>query len=528
MLNREALKTVVSRILVLTGVFLLLLPAGWGYAQESSDFNGHIKLSYSTFEQEGKKSTAEEVYNLFSGFALGSLGFNASFMNGSSLNFTSSDLNLGNRSLGLDFRRTNWLNFEVSHRESRFLFGEDQTDSRRKTSSAGIRVNPLKHLKLFANYKHQQKEGDRIGILEATPGVLGGKYDQFLQSGQLGFQLNAQRTFLGYSFRILDFDSRLNEAFDRRSYRHKTFFSSSLVKDFLVSLQYLRDDAKLTDSDLELDTDLYTLALLYRAIQGLSLSGKFFYQNTENQASGLASKTFKTSYNVGYDLNRRAALEAGYEYERRKDQNGKNHLNSFLIGARGKPLDNLKAKVSYLKKKRQDKDFSSLVGPYDSDNFLYQVQYQPIGQLKLDLKYQDRQRDNEEILTFTDSKGLSSYAVFIYRDLLTVDVVFSMLDIEDQDSFGRFFNKTRNFLVTGTLEPIEKLTLKGGLTYLRVKGDLDLQKLDLLASVAYNFWKDLTAEVEYKQYNYDDYLIAPDYFTLNVFTVSVTQKIGNM
>jgi predicted porin len=117
----------------------------------------------------------------------------------------------------------------------------------------------------------------------------------------------------------------------------------------------------------------------------------------------------KNSYNVVYDLNRRVGFEAGYEYERRQDEDGQNNLNSFLIGARTLPLDNLKFKASYLKKERKDKELSTLVGPYDSDNFLFNLNYRPIQKFTLDLKYQDRQRDNEEILSSTDSKGFTSF-----------------------------------------------------------------------------------------------------------------------
>jgi len=202
-------------------------------------------------------------------------------------------------------------------------------------------------------------------------------------------------------------------------------------------------------------------------------------------------------------------------------------LNSFTIGARSLPSDNLKLKANYTRKERKDKDLTTLVGPFDSDNFLVNINYKPIKQLVVDLKYQDRQKDNEEILTSTDSKGFTSYASFTYNDKLSADATFTLQDVEYQDTFGRFLGKTRNFLINGTLKPLDRLIFSGGFAYFRSKGDIDLEKVDLRLAVEYFIWKELSAEFRYNQYNYDDYLIAPDYYTLNVFTLTISQKFGN-
>jgi len=497
-------------------------------AQDSSSVNGEIKLSYSLFDQEGKRSTSEDVFNLYSGLALGSLSFNSYFANGTWLNFSSSNLNRANRDLSLSLRRTNWLDFRLFHQESRFFFGQNQENSKRKNSGGSFWVSPLKWLKFFGDYDYQKKEGERIGLLPNQPGLLGNSYDQSLQNGKLGLQLNGKRNFFSYSFRILDFDSRLSEAFDRRSNRHQLVYNTSLPKNLFLSFQYLREDAKVTESDLQMDTDLYTLALLYKILKGLSLSGKFYYQSTDNQATALTSKTLKNGYNLIYDVNRRIGFEAGYEYERRKDEDGQNNLNSFLIGARSLPLDNLKLRASYLRKERKDKDLSTLVGPYESDNFLFNVNYKPIKQLVVDLKYQDRQRDNEEILTSTDSKGFVSFASFTYSDRFSADATFSMQDVEYQDTFGRFFNKTRNLLVNGSLTPWKKLTLQSGVNFLDVSGDLDIRREDFNFRVEYILPKDYSVEFKYDVFNFDDNLIPLDFYTLNIYTIGIGKKIGSL
>src|SRR4030065_1587439 len=108
---------------ILTFLAALLLNLS-SQAQQTSTFDGEIKLSYSLFDQEGKRSTAEDAFNLYSGWALGNLRFNSYFADGTSLDFVSSDLNRGNRALSLGLRRHAWLSFKLNHQESRFFFGE--------------------------------------------------------------------------------------------------------------------------------------------------------------------------------------------------------------------------------------------------------------------------------------------------------------------------------------------------------------------------------------------------------------------
>jgi hypothetical protein len=55
-----------------------------------------------------------------------------------------------------------------------------------------------------------------------------------------------------------------------------------------------------------------------------------------------------------------------------------------------------------------------------------------------------------------------------------------------------------------------------------------LSKEDVMAGAEYVLWKDFSAEFRYNQYNYDDYLLAPDYYTLNVFTISLSQKLSKL
>ena len=149
---------------ILTFLAALLLNLA-SQAQQTSTFDGEIELSYSLFDQEGKRSTAEDAFNLYSGWALGNLRFNSYFADGTSLDFASSDLNRGNRALSLGLRRSTWLSLKLNHQESRFFFGDNLENSKRKSSGGSLGVSPASWLKLFADYNYQKKDGDRIALI---------------------------------------------------------------------------------------------------------------------------------------------------------------------------------------------------------------------------------------------------------------------------------------------------------------------------------------------------------------------------
>jgi len=81
--------------------------------------------------------------------------------------------------------------------------------------------------------------------------------------------------------------------------------------------------------------------------------------------------------------------------------------------------------------------------------------------------------------------------------------------------------------VTGRVdfERIKGIRLAGGVTYLNVRRDLDLEKSLVFAEGVYTLRDNYHLEVKYNVYNYDDYVLIDRYYTANVLRINVAYDL---
>jgi hypothetical protein len=77
------------------------------------------------------------------------------------------------------------------------------------------------------------------------------------------------------------------------------------------------------------------------------------------------------------------------------------------------------------------------------------------------------------------------------------------------------------------LERIQNLRLGGGVTYLDVGQDVDIEKSIVFLEAMYTVADDYHFEVKYNVYNYDDYVLLDRYYTANAvwFTIAYDFRV---
>ena len=75
------------------------------------------------------------------------------------------------------------------------------------------------------------------------------------------------------------------------------------------------------------------------------------------------------------------------------------------------------------------------------------------------------------------------------------------------------------------LTGVANLRLGGGLTYLDLGKDLDVEKSILTFDGQYDLSRDYFVSVRYNVYNYDDFVLLDRYFTSNVVWLNVGYKL---
>ncbi|MFQ6032617.1 MAG: hypothetical protein ACE5K2_06825 [Candidatus Zixiibacteriota bacterium] len=519
---------------------ILFLPL-FASAQDGLKLSGQAKLGYLFIDDDGKMSTTPEIFQIYSGFTLENLNLKGIFKKNASFELDFSNINQDNRSLSFSLRRPGLFSLTSQCNQSRFIFDkEGKIKSERTFATISGYFQPTKFLKLKSDFSHHLKEGDRRTYFDGL-GIGGGEYDQFFWSVGFGGQLKFGKRFLDFQYRLRSLDDRKNDLQDREGSQIRTTLNLPLHQKIFLSLQYLHDENKLSEfgsigkkSELELKSDLYNLSILYQPIRRIVLSTKFLFQRTENQSTQITSNILRGGGEISYEFYRGYRLNWGYEYEKREDQaesdeeEAETIINTYLVGAYAKFIPELSLKARYVFQDRKDEDKVTTTGPYEDEKILVELKSKPTKEVNLKLRYEDKRRDNPDILTSICDKGFVSYLSITLKKWFGLYFNYSLLDVEYKNTVGKFKTDNKTFSSQITLKPFDKLNLKGGWNHLDIRGDLDIRKEGVWFGFDYGLMDGYSLEGKYNAYDYDDYLYLPENYVANVYTISLVKKFGGI
>ena len=149
------------------------------------------------------------------------------------------------------------------------------------------------------------------------------------------------------------------------------------------------------------------------------------------------------------------------------------------------------------------------------------MRYQPTDELYIGGKVKFRQRKFTVINAEAEGQLFSVYGGYDYSGWgsFVTDVSYSVDDYDDL--VGSF--KASSQIVTARLQidRVRDLVLVGGVTYLNIGEDLNIEKSILFFEGVYTVKRDYHIEVKYNIYNYDDYIIRSKDYTANVVWVNL-------
>jgi len=504
-------------------------------AGKAITISGQSKLGYIFIDDDGKLSTTEEMFNLYSGLTLEELILRGSIRESFPFELKLFNINQDNRSLFFSLGKPQLFSLKSRLNQSRFVFDrEGKVRFERTFASLSGYLQPVKFLKLKSDFFHHVKKGDRRTFYSDELGALGGEYDQFFWSAGFGGQLKWGKRFLDFEYRLRSLDDEKNDSQDREGSRIRTSLNAPLPQNLLLSLQYLHDENQLKESELGLKSDMYSGSLLYHPLKQMEFSTKVLFQSTENQSTQTTSDILKGSGEVFWRFHKGYRLNLGYEYEKRKDENegendeGETVINSYLLGASARFIPELSVRVRYVFQDREDGDRVTLTGPYEDERILVELKTTPVRELNLRLRYRDKRRDNPDISSSVHDKGFIFSLTLTVKEWLGFDFSGSLLKAEYDNTAGEFKTENQTFCPQINLKPFEKLKLTGGWNHIDVGGDLDIQKEGVWLGFDYALMEDYSLQGRYNVYDYDDYLYLQENYVANVYTLSLVKKFGGL
>ena len=143
-------------------ICLLLFLGVSVWAQDGHRLSGQAKLGYVFIDDDGKMSTTQEIFDLYSGFTLQNLSLRGFVRKNYSFELDLSDVNRDNRSLFFSLRKPGLFALNSRMVKSRFVFDDEgKVKSFRTQNGLSGYYQPAKFLKLRGDYFEYVRKGDR-------------------------------------------------------------------------------------------------------------------------------------------------------------------------------------------------------------------------------------------------------------------------------------------------------------------------------------------------------------------------------
>ena len=121
----------------------------------------------------------------------------------------------------------------------------------------------------------------------------------------------------------------------------------------------------------------------------------------------------------------------------------------------------------------------------------------------------------------SEGEAASGFARYTYTDWGAVSGEYGYTKDTYEGLVVGFDARSDIFTGRVSFDRITDLQLGGGVTYLDIGGDLDIEKWLVFAEGTYRLLGNYSIEVKYNVYNYDDYILLDRYYTANVVRFNV-------
>jgi hypothetical protein len=514
------------RTKTITTLFLLVVTLAASPAS-ARRLDGTVKLGGIIRNQDGDRSAVQETYNVYGGFALAEIGLSGMLDPRHYVALHLRDVNLDSRQGDLVYRMPGAFKLTAGYGQHRQIFSPDGgIHSERKDWKVGAELTPVRWMALSGRFNSQSRDGDRLSYPPGTLGVLGTRYDNSLKSGEVTAEVHKDRRGAAVSYRASGYTDERNQGTNRtgqvvsaRLYAPDPFYGKWT---HLLRAGY--GVRKLSNRDLDYTLANFQYTGVLQPIDALQLKYNFDANRIDDKSTLLKTDRFQNSLDATY-FHKYGQVSGGYAYETNDDERTLTRYDSWRAGTAFRYGRWLDAKVDYSSRVKKDQEELTLLKDVEASQIRAKLQVRPRDEVALGVGYSRREREFPDIHVDLEGDVLNAFGRYAYRGwgALSGDYAYSTDDSRD---LAAGFH-TRSHIMTGRVdfERIRGLRLAGGVTYVNVRRDLDIEKSMVFAEGVYTLRDNYHLEVKYNVYNYDDYVLIDRYYTANVLRIHVAYDL---
>jgi hypothetical protein len=514
--------SIVSIAMLLLALLGLAAPPAAAQAR----FDGTVALGGVVVDEIGDRSTMVETYNVFDGFSVSQIRLTGSLNPRNTFTLNLREINLDSRKGELVYRMPGRLRVNATFDQWRQIYDSDAAvTSDRKDWRAGVDWTALRGHTLRATYGNTSKTGDRIAFPAGTTSALGSGYDYTLQSGMIEGDVKRGSVGVALAYNFADYTDNLASAQDRfgqviaaRLYGAAYFWPDKLTH--MLRGSYGKQE--LSESGLSFKSSSFQYTGVVRPNGHFQFKYNFHASRIDDDATHLQTDDVRNSAVLTY-YHKYGDVYGGYSYETTDDDRNLTQYNAFLVGASVSYARRLRGQIEYGNRDKEDEGKTTLLQDIESTKFLANLRYEITDGFYVGGKATLRTRTLTVLDVDAEGKLYNAYGGYEYTGWgsIITDYSYSADDYDDLD--GGF--STKSHIVTGRLQldRIRHLTVVGGVTYLDIGENLNIEKSILFLEGKYTVMRDFFVEAKYNIYNYDDYVAIASgrYYTANVVWFNV-------
>lgn len=503
---------------------LVLMVTG---AVRAGDGGGDIKLGYTFNEDEGNRSVNQATFDYYEGAGLSFENFKYRFNNGIYINADLKRITLNNRDLQFGVTRPGLFGVRINNNQYRRIYSFDGDNyTRRHQTGGSLWIRPHRYVKLFGGASFYGKSGQTVewyDFLDAgMPQTV--DYKQSLIRG--GAQINHQGGMIRAEFAATDF-TYTDVSGDQSRTKMRFIGISPLLMDRLVLQSgFQRFVTKYDESNFEISANTFWGGATVQLPHNFGISYNFIFDRASSDSDLVATDNIVHSFYATYTRPRLASVTVGYQNGIKDDFYDAVKSDAFYFSGWYKPMPKLKFKVHHGMRTEKLDEGARLVGDEDRIRFKISGKYSCPDCGSMEIKYQIRNRNNDELGSEVDFSRFSAEGVLTKLDYGDIAAGYSY-------SLGEYENPEQEYefsdhLVHGdiTFKEYRDFVFGFGAVYYRSKGDNDVESFTLNFKGSYNIQKGFAIEAKYNVHNFDDFLVKDRYYTANIVEINLIKSIS--
>jgi hypothetical protein len=522
-------KIIIKCALILTIILTVVFLPTVGFAQ--ANLNGEVTLSYLRLDDEGNRSSANELYDTFDGFNLQGLSAFGDINPHTRYFLKLEDINLDGRRAMLNLTDINLYKLKLDYRQSRLLYGTDTAKkNERKAYSGYLEVKPIEMMSGYVDYQGYKNEGDRAIADTTFSSLFGDKYDRTSSTVKGGLKGRYKNHQLDIAYGQRKYTDNNNDSLDSKTTFMETNFYGRISPKIKAVLGFDFARKKLEKREIELKENALSLSVLIRPIEQLTFAPSVNYRKVDGANIIGNFKAYRVGLNVDYYIpknNTTLTGDIGYETRSVNDVDTyKSQVVSYSVGGRTRFNKVLAAKVTYSGENRKDPDKVLITGVEDKAKILAELAITPCKNADLKAGYTLNDRKNSDIDTKSNMGSLYGTLSTWYKDKVELSLEGNITDAKYEWGNQKFRYRYNSIDGTLSIKPNNLLTLNSNLTYFIFKHDVEQNKINVIASATYQFVTYAKFGISYQRYEFNESLFIPAHYDANIIKAEISANFS--